>query len=306
MMEGGCYCNKNIIEKNCDLSPHVIQAGDQLAMMNDQCESSPYVWCMGNWDCHNGAQCFDMMNNYFFETASEECSPDGQGCYCKENVRSRNCHYAPHLKPIRDEYMAAEKSYKEAKNDNVKKGLEMVMKTAEDNYKMMEMQCNAGDYTFCQDQRDCDGEKMCFDTAKMEGLYGRNQCSFEGYGCLCVTKEQIQAHESGEEQKVDKKCYNNPHLRHIEDWHNKEREMCAMDERIWCESNEQCHGTTTCFEEYTNFFMERDSFCNNYQGGCFCRDKPKNNFCEFSADVMRVMKKLDDAYVNMDFDTKSS
>lgn len=35
MMDGGCYCKENIIEKNCDLSPHVIQAGDQLAYAND-------------------------------------------------------------------------------------------------------------------------------------------------------------------------------------------------------------------------------------------------------------------------------
>jgi hypothetical protein len=59
MMDGGCYCQENIIEKNCDLSPHVIQAGDQLAYANDQCNNSPYIWCMGNWDCTNGFQCFD-------------------------------------------------------------------------------------------------------------------------------------------------------------------------------------------------------------------------------------------------------
>lgn len=148
---------------------------------------------------------------------------------------------------------------------------------------------------------------MCFDTGKNEVLKGRSQCSFEGQGCVCVDKATLEAHASGEDvQNKDKKCYNNPQLRSVEDWHTKEREMCEMDQRVWCESNEQCQGSQTCYEEYTNFFMERDSFCNNYQGGCFCKDKPKNNFCEFSADVMRVMQQLDNAYVNMDFDTQTA
>jgi len=41
-------------------------------------------------------------------------------------------------------------------------------------------------------------------------------------------------------------------------------------------------------------------------GGCYCREKPKNNFCEFSWDVQSVMKKLDDAFVNMSFDDDQS
>jgi hypothetical protein len=117
MSEMGCFCKENIIEKNCDMSPHVIQAGDQLAMAYEGCQNGQYTWCLGNWDCDNGAQCFDIAQGYFFDKPDEECSPDGDGCFCKENVRSRNCHYAPHLKPFHDEMMKAEKNLGEAKND---------------------------------------------------------------------------------------------------------------------------------------------------------------------------------------------
>jgi hypothetical protein len=151
-----------------------------------------------------------------------------------------------------------------------------------------EMDCNAGEFTFCRDIRDCDGEKMCFDTSVMEPLTGRNQCSFEGYGCMCVTKDQVDFHNSG--KRPDRKCFNNPHLRQIEDWHTKEREMCEMDDRVYCQSNEECQGESVCYEEYTNIFMGREEWCNNYQGGCYCREKPKNNFCEFSADVQKFMR----------------
>jgi hypothetical protein len=153
-----------------------------------------------------------------------------------------------------------------------------------------EMDCNAGEFTFCRDIRDCDGEKMCFDTSVMEPLTGRNQCSFEGYGCMCVTKDQVDFHNSG--KRPDRKCFNNPHLRQIEDWHTKEREMCEMDDRVYCQSNEQCQGESVCYEEYTNIFMGREEWCNNYPGtgGCYCREKPKNNFCEFSADVQKFMR----------------
>jgi hypothetical protein len=57
-----------------------------------------------------------------------------------------------------------------AKNDDVRKGLEMVMMEAEKAYMEGEMSCNAGDWTFCQDQRNCDGDKMCFDTGLNEVL----------------------------------------------------------------------------------------------------------------------------------------
>jgi hypothetical protein len=131
MSELGCMCKEQIIEKHCDLSPHVIQAGDQLAMAYEGCQHGPYTWCIGNWDCDNGAQCYDIAQGYFFDKPDEQCSPDGDGCICKENVRSRNCHYAPHLKPYWDEMNKTRSDYQTAKNENDKKIRKMIFEEAE-------------------------------------------------------------------------------------------------------------------------------------------------------------------------------
>lgn len=88
-MEGGCFCKENIIDSNCDFSPHVQNAGNELERAFEMCDQSPYTWCLGNWDCEGQSQCFDMGQGYFFEDETEQCSPDGEGCFCKENVRDR-------------------------------------------------------------------------------------------------------------------------------------------------------------------------------------------------------------------------
>jgi len=113
-----------------------------------------------------GAQCYEQSQNYFMEDDNERCDRDGMGCYCKENVRTRNCQFANHLTKVREDFDKADKMLGEAKSDADREIRMMVFKDSEEALIRAEMDCNGGDYTFCRSDRHCDvkGGKVCFDT----------------------------------------------------------------------------------------------------------------------------------------------
>lgn len=59
----------------------------------------------------------------------------------------------------------------------------------------------------------------------------------DGFGCVCANEAMVNAHSSEGKIDQDRKCYNNPQVRHTEEWHDHEREMCEMGEKTWCETN---------------------------------------------------------------------